>query len=99
MKTPKERCHLFPTLKVSLAFIAMTYSLHAKLKILFIIRKIMTKINNIPWCFEEQMGKSGSRPKSSPSEGRLLVRVTHHFIEEERVYIYFRLTVKCGWNS
>ena len=31
------------------------------------------------------MGKSGSRPKSSPTEGRLVVRVTHHFIEEERV--------------
>ena len=41
--TQKERCHLFPTLKVSLAFIAMTHSLYAKLKILFIIRKIMTK--------------------------------------------------------
>ena len=31
------------------------------------------------------MGNSGSRPKSSPTEGRLVVWVTHHFIEEERV--------------
>ena len=54
-------------------------------KVYSVYRDVLESATKIVKEFEKTRSKSGSRPKSSPSEGRLVVRVTHHFIEEERV--------------